>query len=235
MPVGRNCGSKRGGIDHPARFVLAAATKDLNFERSTRMVKAPRKFDNMDEPLPRPDPVHDRTKHPLDPAKIEVGHIMRMSTYVRVVEVSDDRKSVTVDDLGPAGGMFTIDGEEMIRLLESADDIVATERINKTQMARTLVSTRGEPFTVAFVKKDGQERVMRGHHLKHEEWFGRSLCLDLDLLKEFNETKAKAIAAGKSGTDAEAEAHAKTGGYLRLVDHRNLVSLVVGGVQFLLS
>jgi hypothetical protein len=199
------------------------------------MAKAPRKFDNMDEPLPRPDPVHDRTRHPLDPAKLEVGHIVRMSTYAKVVAISANGESVTAEDLGPAGGQFTIDGDEMIKLLESADYAFSTERISKTQMARVLISTNGAPITVAFVKKDGQERVLRGHQLRHEEMFGRSLCLDLELLAKFNEVKAKAMAAGKSEADAVAEADAKTDGYLRLVDHRSLVSLIVDGVQYLLS
>ena len=170
------------------------------------MAKA-KKFDNMDEPLPRIDPVHDRPMHPTDPDKVAKGDIVCIYSYVQVKEVVNQGEALLVADL-LMGGEFSIDGREMIAALASADYYAETVRVSKTQMAKILITTGGKPLTVAFVKKDGQERVLRGFYLNHEEMFGRSLCLDLELPKDDN---------------------------LRLVDHRSLVSLVVGGTRFLLS
>jgi hypothetical protein len=165
----------------------------------------PKKFDNMDEPLPRPNPVYDRPTHPTDPAKVEVGHIVCVYSYGRVTEIIDE--DLTVDDL-VLGGTFTIEGNDMIAAVASADQYAETVRISKTEMAKILTTTHGKPFTVNFVKKDGQERILRGYFRSHEEMFGRSLCVDLELPKDDN---------------------------LRLVDHRSLVSLIVGGVRYMLS
>jgi hypothetical protein len=171
------------------------------------MAKATKKFDNMDEPLPKPDPVHDRPTHPLDPDKIEKGNILCIRNYVQVLDVTAGAESMTVKDLID-GGEFTIDGRDMIVGLASADYFADTVRISKSQMVEILTTSFGVPFTVAFVKKDGQQRVLRGYLIRHEEKFGRCLCLDLELEQDDN---------------------------LRLVDHRTLESLVVGGVRYLLS
>ena len=171
------------------------------------MGKKPQKFDDMDEPLPKPDPVHERPTHPTDPAKVAKGDIVCIYSYAKVKEATGGGESLLVEDL-LLGGEFSIDGRDMISAVAIADYYAETIRVSKTDMAKILTRTGGKPFTVAFVKKDGQERVLRGFHLSHEEMFGRSLCLDLDLPKEDN---------------------------LRLVDHRTLVSLIVGGVRFLLT
>lgn len=171
------------------------------------MPAKPKKFDNMDESLPRPNPVRERPTHPVDPAKVEVGNIVCIYSYAKVKEVGSNSESLLVEDL-VLGGEFNIEGRDMIAAVASADFFAETIRISKTEMAKILTMTHGKPFTVAFVKKDGQERVLRGYFLKHEEMFGRSLCLDLDEAKEDN---------------------------LRLVDHRSLVSLVVDGVRYMLS
>jgi hypothetical protein len=168
---------------------------------------ARKKFDDMDQPLPRPDPVHDRATHPTDPDKVAVGDIVCIYSYAKVKEVGSRAESLTVEDL-IQGGEFTIDGRDMIAGVASADYFADTVRVSKTQMARILITTAGKPLTVDFVKKDGQERRLRGYFVSHEEMFGRSLCLDLDEKKDDN---------------------------LRLVDHRTLVSLIVGGVRFLLT
>jgi hypothetical protein len=172
-----------------------------------QMAVKQKKFDNMDEPLPKPDPVRDRPTHPVDPAKVAVKDIVCIYSYARVKEVGADSESLLVEDL-LLGGEFNIEGRDMIAAVASADFFAETIRVSKTEMARILTTTHGKPFTVAFVKKDGQERVLRGYFLSHEEMFGRSLCLDLDLEKTDN---------------------------LRLVDHRSLVSLVVEGVRYILT
>jgi hypothetical protein len=166
-----------------------------------------KKFDDMDQPLPRPDPVHERPTHPTDPAKVAKGDIVCIYSYTKVKETTGDGESLLVEDL-ILGGEFSIDGKDMVAAVASADYYAETVRVSKTQMAKILTSTWGKPFSVAFVKKDGQERVLRGYLLSHEEMFGRSMCVDLDLAKDDN---------------------------IRLVDHRSLVYLIVGGVKFALA
>ena len=198
------------------------------------MAKAPKKFDNMDEPLFPLDPVHDRPTHQLDPAKIELNDVMRMISYVKVKEVHPAGEHLLVEDL-LKGGEFTVDGSDMIRELESTGYVAETLRINKTQMAMILVSTRGVPFTVVFKKKDGEIRTLRGYFLSHEVMFGKSLCIDLDLHHAYNKVVNKVMAAGKSEQEAAVDAKKETGGYHRWVIHDQLISLLVGGVQYKLS
>jgi hypothetical protein len=164
-----------------------------------------KKFDDMDKALPRPDPVRDRPTHPTDPAKVAKDDIVCIYNYVKVLEVIDGGESLLVEDL-IAGGTFNIDGRDMVAATVSADYYAETVRVSMTQLAKILITTAGKPFKVAFVKKDGQQRVLRGYFLSHEEMFGRSLCLDLDEPKEDN---------------------------LRLVDHRTIEYLIVGGVRFM--
>jgi len=171
------------------------------------MAKKQQTFDDMDKPLPRPDPVHERPTHPTDPEKVAVEDIVCIYSYAKVKEVTGKGEALLVEDL-LLGGEFTIDGRDMVAAVASANYFAETVRVSRTQMAKILVSTWGKPFSVAFVKKDGQERVLRGYLTGHEEMFGRSLCVDLELPKDDN---------------------------LRLVDHRTLVSLITGGVRYMLT
>jgi hypothetical protein len=199
------------------------------------MAKA-KKFDNMDEPLPRPDPVHDRPSHPPDPDKVAAGDIMCIQTYVMVKEVVDGGESLVVEDLFKPGE-FSIDGRDMIADMKSASyyDKGDIRRVSKTQMVDIMTSVGGDPFSVSYAKKDGQERLLVGKFLRHERHYGRSLVVDLQLLKEWNDAKAEALAAGKTEEQAIKIAEAKTDGYLRLVDHRTMDYLITDGVRYELS
>jgi hypothetical protein len=195
-----------------------------------------KKFDNMDEPLPRPDPVRDRPSHPTDPTKVAAGDIMCIITYVMVKEVVDGGESLVVDDLFKPGE-FSIDGSDMIADMKSASyyDKGDIRRISRTQMVDILTSVGGNPFSASYAKKDGQERLLVGKFLRHEVHYGRSLVVDLQLLKVWNDTKAQALAAGKTEEEAIKAADAKTDGYLRLVDHRTLEYLITDGVRYELA
>ena len=199
------------------------------------MAKA-KKFDNMDEPLPRLDPVRERPSHPTDPKRVRAGDIMCIQTYVIVKSVEGEGDSLVVEDLFKPGE-FSIDGSDMVADMKSASyfDKNDIQRISRTQMVDILTSVGGDPFSASYAKKDGQERLMVGKFLRHERHYGRSLVVDLQLLKEWNDTKAKALAEGKTEEEANQAAEKKTDGYLRLVDHRTLEWLITDGVRYELS
>jgi hypothetical protein len=171
------------------------------------MGKTQKKFDNMDEPLPRPDPVHDRPSHPVDPATVKVGDYMSMHINLQVKEVGPE--GLVVEDLDN-GGTFNIDGADMIKTLKSASYHAEDVRLSLSDMVRILITSFGLPFTAAYVKKDGQEREMKAINIHNEELFGRSLVRDLELPKDEKQSN------------------------LRLVDHRTMSSLVVDGVRYLI-
>jgi hypothetical protein len=60
--------------------------------------------------------------------------------------------------------------------------------------------------------------------------FGRSLCLDLDLYLDVTRKKQEFERKQAAGEDP---GEPVKDDYLRLVDHRTLRSLIVGGVRFL--
>jgi hypothetical protein len=153
-----------------------------------------RKFDDAERPT-----------HPTDPAKVKVDDIVCVYGYAKVVTVEDGGESLTVLDL-VRGRTFAIDGADMIRDLASADQFSETIRVSQTDLIDLLTSSGGRPFCVDFIKKQGQERRLRGYFLSVDHRRGRSRCLD------FDEPSDKKI---------------------RLVDHRTLELLILGGVRYI--
>jgi hypothetical protein len=147
----------------------------------------------------------ERPTHPTDPAKVEVGHIVCIYGYGKVTAVDPAAESVTVMD-PVRGKQLVVDGNDMIQDMASADQFAETIRVSQTEMIDLLISSGGRPFTVDFIKKQGQERRLRGYFLSVDMRRGRSRCIDLD------ETDEKKI---------------------RLVDHRTLELLILGGVRYL--
>ena len=106
------------------------------------------------------------------------------------------------------GQEFTVHGTALIERSASADQFNDEVLVTQTELAEKLVSSWNTPFTVVFTKKDGSVRTLRGRLINHEHLMGRSRVEDLDIA---------------------------TGSRFRLVDHRNLISLVVGNVKYVLK
>ena len=107
-------------------------------------------------------------------------------------------------DLGIDG--FAVNGTPLVESLYTAGVVTKVEKVTQTELAEHFVEDcRNIPFTVCFVKQNGEERILRGRYIKQERLMGRSMVEDLD------------IASGHKQ---------------RLVCHRELRWLIVNGVKY---
>jgi hypothetical protein len=141
----------------------------------------------------------------LDPARVKVGDIMAFVHYVKVKKVNDGGMSLQLQDLDGDQGEFVVRGARLIASSFSADQYHEEQRVSMTRAAEILVSSFNRPLTVCFIKKRGDERLLRGRLLQPEPLLGRSHVLDLDV-------------SGKNR--------------IRLVDHRTIKYLIVDGVKY---
>lgn len=145
----------------------------------------------------------DRKINKTEMNKVEKGHLMAFTYYVKVESVQSDQ--LIVADLDNNNSVIQITGRELIERSFSADQYSEEEKISKTRAAELLVSSHNRPLSVSFMKTDGTERVIRGRLVRPEPLLGRSMVEDLD----------------KTGKDR-----------LRQVDHRTINWLIVDGVKY---
>lgn len=125
--------------------------------------------------------------------------------YTRITNASKDK--VTAEDVD-TGEKFEVKGKPLLDAAFSADDFNTVEKVTHTQIAEQLVKSHNRPLTVKFTKKDGSPRTLRGRLMSSEQLLGRSYVEDLDT----------------------SDSHRT-----RLVDHRTISELIVGGVQYLVK
>lgn len=101
---------------------------------------------------------------------------------------------------------FGIDGTYLVERVSSADLFSKTVKVNRTEMARFLMESAGRPFTVEFIKVNGDTRILRGTFLSSEPLLGRSMVIDYD---------------DNNG--------------IKQVDHRTLKSLILNDVKYKLK
>ena len=87
----------------------------------------------------------------------------------------------------------------------SASTFTKEEKVCREQIILKLIEAGVRPFTVDFVKADGQDRTIRGQFIKNEPLRGRSIIRDFD---ESGHNKIKSI------------------------DNRTIKSLVLDGVRY---
>ena len=136
---------------------------------------------------------------------IRQGDIMAFTHFVKVDTVTRNPSKLHVSDVD-SGGVFDVIGEDLIENATSADRFTATKAATKTELAEILVRSWNQPFTVTFEKATGEKRILRGRLVEPEPLLGRSKVQDFD-----------------------------KGGELRLVDHRTIESLIVGGTKYTLK
>lgn len=132
-----------------------------------------------------------------------VNDVVAMLRFCKV-DVSDPN-SVVVTDLDD-GTKIKMDGKPLLESLKSADVFSKTEKKTHTALAEIVSTSFNSPITVCFDKTDGTQRVLRGRLQKSEPLLGRSYYEDLDIPKSEHR--------------------------LRLVDHRTLKWVVVGGTRY---
>jgi hypothetical protein len=148
--------------------------------------------------------------------QIQSGDLMAITSFVKVEQVrrrgEQGQPTISVSDMDN-GQKFHVIGQPIIERALSADRHVKTEKKTMTQLAELLTQSWNRPLTVVFLKKDGSERTLRGRLVQPEILMGRSHVQDLD---------------------AAVDPADKTDG-MRLVDHRTIQKLIVGGVQHTLK
>ncbi len=148
----------------------------------------------------------DRKTNKVDATKVKDGELMAFTYYVKVKEVSQNGAKLVVGDVDHDGSPITITGKELVENALSADYFAEEEKVTMTKAAELLVGSAHKPFTVAFEKADGTERVLRGRLIKPEALLGRSMVEDLDTYDKNR---------------------------LRQVDHRTIRFLIVDGIKYL--
>lgn len=148
----------------------------------------------------------------LDSKKIQIGDLVAFTYYGKVVSVGHEQSAwspgqtvIRVQADEKEIGHFDVRGNVLIEGGQSADYFAIEEKVNRSQLAEKLVSSVNVPLKVCFIKEDKNIRFLRGRLVRPEPLLGRSYIEDLDLKDE---------------------------GRVRLVDHRTLQYLIVGGVKY---
>lgn len=137
--------------------------------------------------------------------KVNPGDIMAFIYWGRVERVNYD--SLDVVDLDNHN-RFGVNGRALIDQSLSADFFDKEEKVTQTKAAEILITAINQPFTVRFTKQNNDERTLRGRLVKPEPLLGRSHVYDLEVAK---------------------------GSPLRLVDHRTIQWIIVGGVKYVVK
>ena len=149
-----------------------------------------------------------REKYNVKPENVKIQDLMAFTYWVKIVGTAQNGEALKVINLDDDDSPIHITGKELIENALSANQYQIEQKITKTKAAELLVNSVNRPFTVAFLKNDGKERVLRGRLVKPEPLLGRSMVEDLEL-KGVNR--------------------------LRQVDHRTIQYLIVDGVKYLVK
>ncbi len=145
--------------------------------------------------------------NPTVPADLYAGDIVAVTHYAKVT--ANDRRphdpTLRVENLDHEMP-FEVHGDPLIAACYTADRFTEEVKVPRTRICEILTQSYGVPFTVCFVKKEGEERTLRGRLVGWEEMYGRSKVEDLDKPK---------------------------GDRFALVDHRTVKWLIVRGVKYI--
>jgi len=149
----------------------------------------------------------------IKPENVKPNDIMAFVYYGKVLNVVKAGKdhSIELQDLDAKNEKFNVVGDTLIMLSCSADQFENEKMVTQTQAAEILINCSYTPFTVCFIKSNGEKRVLRGRLLYHEPLMGRSVVEDLDL-----EITAP-------------------GGRIRQVDHRHILYIIWDGIKYIVS
>lgn len=147
----------------------------------------------------------ERKINKIDPSRVKKGDLMALTYWTRVNQVNGLNELI-LDNLDEGTDQIRMVGRELIMSSRSADQYSETQKVSRSEIARTLIESTNCLFTVCFDKDDGTERVLRGRLVRPEALLGRSMVEDLDVAEKKNR--------------------------IRLVDHRTLKWLIVDGVKY---
>lgn len=153
----------------------------------------------------------------VDPDKVKTGELCAFIYWGKVMAKNrpssgqwgkQGETQLQVKGIAGAPDSFSVNGDELIATSWSADQWSTEEKVSQSEMIETLMRAYNRPFTCTFKKESGETRKLRGRLVEPDPLRGRSKVEDLDVEK---------------GTP------------LRLVDHRSLSELIVGGVKYTLK
>src|SRR5215207_9269536 len=98
----------------------------------------------------------------VDPKRVKPGDLMAFVYYTRVKKVEAKGASLLVEGLDGGQGEFSVAGADLISRSFSADQFGEERKVSRTRAAQELVASYNRPLTVCFVKKNGEERTLRG-------------------------------------------------------------------------
>lgn len=133
-----------------------------------------------------------------------MNELISLSIYGEVLERTDT--TIVCRDKA-SGQVLRLEGAEIRS--NSADTFSEIRKVNKTEMAQTLLDACCDVFTVVFLKQGGETRTLRGRLIQSELPLGRVLVEDMDI--DFGLTN------------------------IRQVDLRTIQSLILGGTKYVLK
>lgn len=145
----------------------------------------------------------------VSPDRVQTGDLMTFTHWGIVESSSNDEfglgNKVVLTDVD-SGVKFSVHGDALIQSSHSADQYDVTRKVNKTEMVDILAHARNVPFSVTFIKKNGEERTLRGRLIGIDQKnLGYIDVEDLDLPE---------------------------GDRFRLVDCRTIETLIVNGIRY---
>ena len=151
----------------------------------------------------------------MDVKQVKVGGVLSKLIYAKVEAIEKKFTgshpfsilSVRCTDLED-GTTFWLEGEELIGTCMSADTYLNEVNVSLTEVVEKLMKAEARPFSVGFVKKNGEERVLRGRMVTPDGALGRSTVIDFDVMG---------------------------GSPLRQVDHRTIKWLVMGNTKYIVK
>ena len=147
-------------------------------------------------------------KNNVNPSQVHEGDLMTFIYWTKVKSISSNGNVLGVANLDDDENIIRVNGKELVEKSFSADQFQEEEKVGKTRAAEILLHSVNRPFTVCFLKTDGNERVLRGRLVKPEPLLGRSMVEDLD----------------QKGVNR-----------LRQVDHRTIKYLIVDGTKYIVK
>ena len=142
--------------------------------------------------------------------KLKKGDVIQIMNFVEVIEDAsygrpyEGEWTVNVQDLD-GGRPFAITGDKLISRCLNASQGEKTVSVTRTEAIKILTHAYNQPFKVVFIKENGEKRELIGRLIGEDEGFGRSAVDDLSQ---------------------------PIGKRYRLVDHRTLQAITIGGICY---
>ena len=143
--------------------------------------------------------------------------IVLISNYSKITFVNDDSTVIHIENLYNPSQKIKIEGKDLIDKMKSADFWTDEQKLGLINIATKLVEAGDNPFTVCFLKANGDERILRGRLLETVPLLGRSTVEDFDAVIETIDANGEVDSSDR----------------IRQVDHRTIKWLIINKVKYI--